>query len=107
MLVLASAAAGINSPIAPMYPNFNDEAGLRLTCTTFKNDGFFGRSCIHPDQIAVVNEEFSTTAAELAHAHAVIEAVAQSSGVTIDKNGKMTDAASAKIAAAIIARRSL
>lgn len=104
MLVLASAAAGINQPIAPMYPDFHDEAGLRATCKSFKNDGFFGRSCIHPSQIAVVNKEFSTTDAELAHAHAVVDALTKSTGVAVDKNGKMIDAASARIAQQIIAR---
>lgn len=104
MLVLASAASGINQPIAPMYPDFQDEDGLRATCKLFKNDGFFGRSCIHPRQIAVINQEFSATQAELAHAHAVIAAVAKSSGAAVDENGEMIDAASVKIAQAIIAR---
>lgn len=105
MLVLSSAAAGINQPIAPMYPDFNDEAGLRTTCKSFKSDGFFGRSCIHPSQIAIVNEEFSTTADELAHAHAILDAIAKSTGAAVDENGKMIDAASVKIAQAIISRR--
>lgn len=104
MLVLASAGAGINQPVAPMYPDFNDEAGLRATCKSFKSGGFFGRSCIHPSQIAIVNEEFSTTADELAHARAVLDAVAKSNGVAIDENGKMIDAASVRIAQGIIAR---
>lgn len=107
MLVLASAAAGINQPVAPMYPGFNNEAGLRATCKSFKSTGFFGRSCIHPSQIAIVNEEFSTTADELAHARAVLNAMAQSTGVAVDEYGKMIDAASVKIAQGIISRRLL
>lgn len=105
MLVLASAAAGINQPVAPMYPDFKDETGLRATCKSFKSDGFFGRTCIHPSQIAIVNEEFSTTEEELAHAHAVLNAIAKSTGATVDENGKMIDAASVKIAQAIVANR--
>ena len=107
MLVLASAAAGINQPVAPMYPDFKDEAGLRNTCKSFKNDGFFGRSCIHPSQIVIVNEEFSTTADELAHAQAVLDAVARSTGAAVDEQGKMIDAASVRIAQGIIDRKSL
>ena len=105
MLVLASAAAGINQPVAPMYPDFNDETGLRTTCKSFKSDGFFGRSCIHPLQIAIVNEEFSRTDEELAHAHSVLDAFAKSSGAAVDENGKMIDAASVRIAKGVIARR--
>jgi citrate lyase subunit beta/citryl-CoA lyase len=105
MLVLASAAAGINQPVAPMYPDFKDEVGLRATCKTFKRDGFFGRSCIHPSQIAVVNDEFTTTADEFAHALAVLDAVSKSTGVAVDEHGKMIDAASVKIAQSIISRQ--
>ena len=107
MLVFASAAAGINQPVAPMYPDFKDNIGLRATCKSFKSDGFFGRSCIHPSQIEIVNEEFSTTADELAQAHAVLDAIAKSSGAAVDENGKMIDAASVKIAQGIISRKSL
>lgn len=107
MLVLASAAAGINQPVAPMYPDFKDEVGLRATCKSFKSNGFFGRSCIHPSQIAIVNEEFSTTAEELAHAHAVLDAMTKSTGAAVDENGKMIDAASVRIAQGIIGRKSL
>jgi len=106
MLVLASAAAGINQPVAPMYPDFKNEVGLRTTCKSFKNDGFFGRSCIHPSQIAVVNEEFSTSADELAHARAVLDAMNKSTGAAVDENGKMIDAASVRIAQGIIDRKS-
>ncbi len=107
MLVLASAAAGINQPVAPMYPDFKDEVGLRTTCKSFKNDGFFGRSCIHPSQIPIVNDEFSTSADELAHARAVLDAMNRSTGAAVDENGKMIDAASVRIAQGIIDRKSL
>jgi citrate lyase subunit beta/citryl-CoA lyase len=104
MLVLASAAAGINQPIAPMYPDFKDEVGLRATCKSFKSEGFFGRSCIHPSQVAVVNEEFSTTAEELVQAQSVLDAIEKSGGVTVDADGKMIDAASVRNARRILLR---
>ena len=105
MLVLASTAAGINQPIAPMYPDFLDDVGLRESSRVFKSDGFFGRTCIHPRQISIINEEFSTSDEELAHAQAVLEAIAKSTGAAVDENGKMIDAASVKIAQAIISRK--
>ena len=107
MLVFASAAAGINQPIAPVYPDFQNDAELRESSKIFRGDGFFGRLCIHPSQIAIVNEEFSTTAEELAHAHAVLVAVARSTGAAVDEQGKMIDAASVRIAKGIIGRKSL
>lgn len=107
MLVLASAAAGINPPIAPIYPDFLDDIALRESSRVFKGDGFFGRTCIHPRQISIINKEFTTSDEELAHAHAVLDAIAKSTGAAVDENGKMIDAASVKIAQAMIANRRL
>ena len=104
MLVLASAAAGINQPIAPIYRDFNDEAGLRASCKIFKNRGFFGRTCVHPRQIGPINEEFSTSQEELANAQSTLASLAASSGVGVDENGMMIDEATAKIARRIIDR---
>ena len=104
LLVLASAAAGINQPIAPIYRDFNDEAGLRASCKIFKNRGFFGRTCVHPRQIGPINEEFSTSQEELANAQSTLASLAASSGVGVDENGMMIDEATAKIARRIIDR---
>lgn len=103
-LVLASAAAGINQPIAPMYREFNDVDGLRKSCQAMKADGFFGRSCVHPKQVAVINEEFSTSPEEIAQAQAIIDALQVNPGVGVDAGGSMVDEASVKIALRIIKR---
>ena len=57
--------------------------------------GFSGRQCIHPDQVAVVNEIFSPTADEVAHARRVVRAFEDGVGrglgaVALD--GEMLDA---------------
>ena len=103
-LVLASAAAGIQQPIAPMHRDFNDEVGLRETSLSFKNDGFFGRSCVHPKQIEIINDVFSTSPQELAEAANILDALDKGIGVATDSQGRMIDEASARLARRIIER---
>ena len=105
-LVLASAAANIYQPIAPIYRDFNDESGLRRSCQQLKADGFFGRTCIHPKQVMAINEEFETSDAELLEAQKVVALLDNSAGAATDSDGRMIDEASARIARRIISRRS-
>lgn len=101
-LVLASAAAGINQPIAPIYRDFNDEKGLAESCEYFRNNGFFGRSCIHPKQVEVINSAFDTSPEAIAEARAILDAVSNSQGVTVDSKGRMIDLASVRVAQRVI-----
>jgi citrate lyase subunit beta/citryl-CoA lyase len=101
-LVFASAAAGINPPIAPMYRDFNDLEGLRDSCRGHRANGFFGKSCVHPKQVEIINQEFSYSSEEIADAKAVIEAIESSQGVALDSKGRMIDIASEKHARRII-----
>jgi citrate lyase subunit beta/citryl-CoA lyase len=101
-LVFASAAAGINQPIAPMYRDFNDVEGLGDSCRHLRSNGFFGRSCIHPKQIQRINAEFSFSAEDIAEAEAILNAIEKSQGVALDSKGRMIDMASAKQARRVI-----
>ncbi len=103
-LVLASAAAGINQPIAPMFRDFNDPDGLKASCSYLKGNGFFGRSCIHPKQIEVINTVFETSAEAIAEAKAILDAISNSQGVALDSKGRMIDLASARLAQRVIER---
>lgn len=102
LLVLASAAAGINQPIAPMFRDFNDQEALKISCKRLRANGFFGRSCIHPKQIEVINSEFDTSPEELREARGVLDAIANSKGVALDSKGRMIDKASERIAQRVI-----
>lgn len=103
-LVLASAAAGINQPIAPIFRDFNDLEGLRTSCKELRDNGFFGRSCIHPKQVRVINSEFSTSPEAVTEARAILEALSNSGGVALDSEGRMIDNASARLAQRVIDR---
>jgi citrate lyase subunit beta/citryl-CoA lyase len=94
MIVFASAAAGIQKPIGSIIRNFKDLDSLRASTLVLKENGFEGRACIHPNQIAVVNEVFTPTDEEILRAHALLATLAKAGGsVTIDAEGRMIDKA--------------
>ncbi len=92
-VVVAAVAAGVLA-FDGIWADFRDEKGLRDDALRGRRLGFAGRQCIHPDQIAVVNEIFSPTADEVAHARRVVAAyedgVAKGLGA-IALDGEMLD----------------
>ena len=58
-IVLASAVARRRGPIDRVWVDVRDESGLEADCRAGRSLGFRGKSCIHPAQVAVVNEVFS------------------------------------------------
>lgn len=99
MLVWASAAAGIEGPIGPVYTNLDmstlDE--LRRSTQQLADMGFAGRSAIHPAHVGIINETFTPGAAELEEARRMVEAydraVASGRGIIVDGSGRMIDEA--------------
>lgn len=88
--------------IDTVYVNFRDPEGLRKACEASRYDGFTGRVAIHPDQVAVINEAFTPTEAEMTTARRVVEAFQSGAGaVSID--GKMYDIPHLKAARRLLA----
>lgn len=96
-VVLASAAARIRPPVGPVSRETRDLDGLATTTRRIRRQGFFGRACIHPAQVAVAHEVFTPGADEVAEARAVIDAfhraAAVDSGVALDAAGRLIDLA--------------
>ncbi|KAF1045163.1 MAG: Citrate lyase subunit beta-like protein [Herbaspirillum frisingense] len=90
-MVLASRLAGIASPIDGVTTRFDDMDFLIAAVQRSLRLGFGAKLCIHPRQVAGVNEGFRPTPAELAWAEAVMEAVARGDGGAISLDGKMVD----------------
>ena len=97
LLVLASRAAGLLPPIASVWTDLEDEAGLRASTLENRQLGFFGRSCIHPRQLAVVHQEHAPSAAELEQARDVViswqQAVGAGSATAVSSAGRFIDPA--------------
>src|SRR5712672_3827148 len=89
--LFAAGAAGVMA-LDTLYGDFGDEAGLAESCKIARRDGFAGRSAIHPAQVATINECFTPSEADLAHARRVVEAFAtQPDAGTLGIDGKMYD----------------
>lgn len=103
-LVLASAHSQLGSPIDSPHFAIADLQGLRDRSLFANKMGFGGKLCIHPDQLAVVEESFITKAEEKDWAARVIERwseINQKSGaILID--GSLVDEAMVKRARQIL-----
>ena len=73
-LVIASRAAGKGAPIDGAYPLMEDLDGLRRAAESARRLGYFGKSAIHPRQVAVINDVFRPTPTELEWARRVLDA---------------------------------
>jgi citrate lyase subunit beta/citryl-CoA lyase len=70
--VLAARVHGIEI-IDGIYNDFNDAEGLRREAEQGRDLGMDGKMLIHPAQIAIVNEVFAPSPAEIAFARKIIE----------------------------------
>lgn len=108
--VLAAArAAGIDAIDAP-YPAYQDPDGYRRAATHASLLGFDGKWAIHPDQIAIANEVFAPTEAEIADAREAIAVyrASEADGVgAIGRDGKLVDAAHMRLAENILHKAAL
>ena len=90
----ASRAAGLQAPLDTAFTDIPDLEALRATSMRARALGYSGKTCIHPTQVAVVNEVFSATPAELAWAQKVVAAFeqAEAQGLAAFKlDGEMID----------------
>jgi citrate lyase subunit beta/citryl-CoA lyase len=104
LCLLAAKAAGVE-PIETLYSDFRDPDGLRASCLAASREGFTGRLAIHPDQVAIINDAFAPSEADVAHARRVLAAFEASPGVgTVGLDGKMLDIPHLKQARQVLAR---
>ncbi len=104
-LRVAAGEAGVFA-VDGAFPNVGDPARYRAEAEMARRLGYVGKSCIHPSQIAVANDVFRPTEAEIAHALKVLDAAhrAATEGIgAIVVDGKMIDAPFVRRAEAIVA----
>jgi citrate lyase subunit beta/citryl-CoA lyase len=102
-LVVVSRAAGLDPPIDSVYARLDDEPGLRAEAEFARSLGFFGKSAIHPRQLAVLHDVFTPSAEELEWAQGVLEAFTAAGGEAV----KLTDGEFVDLPVADRARRLL
>jgi citrate lyase subunit beta/citryl-CoA lyase len=91
-LVLASAIAGLPGPIDGVSVALDDVTALARDVLAAKGAGFAGKLCIHPKQVAPVNQGFAPDVTELAWARRVVELVEHvTDSGALQLDGKMID----------------
>ena len=89
-LCLAAAVSANVQPIDTVFVDFKDGEGLGRESRAALRAGFTGKIAIHPDQVAIINNAFTPTPEDIAHAKRVVEAFANGAG-TVALDGKMLD----------------
>jgi citrate lyase subunit beta / citryl-CoA lyase len=90
-LVLASRLGGLQPPVDGVTVEIDDTSIVRDDALRAKRLGFGGKLCIHPKQVAAVNECFRPTANDIAWAKRVVKAAATAGGGAVAVDGKMVD----------------
>lgn len=91
LCLCAAAAAGVPA-IETIHADFRDATALAATSRASRRRGFRGRMAIHPDQVAIINQAYSPSAAELAHAQRIVDAFAANPDAgALNLDGAMID----------------
>ncbi len=91
-LALFAAHAARVAAIETVFPALDDGPGLARVVAEARRDGFTGMMAIHPRQVAPINEGFTPSQAEVAHARAVVAAFAAEPGAgALQLDGRMID----------------
>lgn len=110
-LVVAAAAAGLDPPSMSVFTDVRDLDALRESCLEGRRLGFAGRAAIHPAQLAVIEEVFAPTDAEVAGAREVVDAAAvgvtAGHGAVALADGRFVDEAVVRQARRLLARAGL
>lgn len=93
-VLLESRAAGVYA-LDGVFSDLNDEAGFIRDCTLSARLGYFGRTVIHPKQIAPARQAYAVSEADAAYYRRVVsefeavERTGASAAITVD--GRLVD----------------
>lgn len=91
LCLLAAAAASVPA-VDTVFTDFRNAEGLAAAAATARRDGFSGMLAIHPAQVAVINEAFAPSAAEIERARRIVDLFAANPGAgTLGMDGEMLD----------------
>ncbi|WP_172449745.1 HpcH/HpaI aldolase/citrate lyase family protein [Porphyrobacter sp. HT-58-2] len=91
LCLIGASAAGV-AAIETVQPEFRDLEALETRARRVRAQGFRGMLAIHPAQVDPINAAFTPSAAELAHARAVVQAFDDHPGAgVVALDGAMLD----------------
>jgi citrate lyase subunit beta/citryl-CoA lyase len=97
-VLLDAKAAGIAYPVDGVFADFQDDQGFLAEASMARRLGYFGKTLIHPRQIALAHRAVAPAAKEVAYYRRLLEAfeaAAQAGSASINLEGTMVDAAMA------------
>jgi len=102
--LMASVAAGVTA-YDTVYPDIKNLDGLRAEAADARRMGYGGKIAIHPDQVAVIHEVFTPSAAEVDWAKKVVATFESNPGAgVLTLDGKMLDKPHLVLARRLLAR---
>jgi citrate lyase subunit beta/citryl-CoA lyase len=90
-LVAASRRAGLAAAVDGVTVALTDSERLASDAARSRRGGFGAKLCIHPSQVAIVNQAFSPTAAEIDWAQRVVAGSQAAGGGAFSLDGRMVD----------------
>lgn len=105
LVALASRAAGVDAPVDGATTDLTDTAVLDAALERARALGFFGKSAIHPRQLAAINDAFTPDDEELAAAERIVHAAEAAEGGATSVDGELVDAAIVRRATSLLALR--
>lgn len=90
-IVLHSAAAGLPGPVEGVSLDLDGGEALADSSRKASAEGFTGRLCIHPRQIAGIHQGFAPTESEVTQARALVAAAATAAQGALRFEGKLID----------------
>ncbi|WP_201512752.1 HpcH/HpaI aldolase/citrate lyase family protein [Psychrobacter alimentarius] len=91
-LILTSKVHQLSPPIDTIYPDFKDGVGLSNRVNLWSQMGMAGMLCVHPKQVASVQQALQPTDKALEFAKRVIEEYERSGQAVFKIDGEMVDA---------------
>jgi citrate lyase subunit beta / citryl-CoA lyase len=102
--LMASVAAGV-AAYDTVYPDIRNTEGLRAEAQDARRMGYGGKIAIHPDQVAIIHEVFTPSAAEVEWANKVVATFESNPGAgVLTLDGKMLDRPHLVLARRLLAR---
>ncbi|MZR32357.1 HpcH/HpaI aldolase/citrate lyase family protein [Sneathiella litorea] len=101
---LATARAIDVQPVGVVFVDYRALDALKADCLRDRRSGFIGKIAIHPAQCEIINDAFTPSEEDIAHAQKVIDVFEQNPGLgTVGLDGKMLDMPHLKQARNVIA----
>ena len=102
--LMASVAAGVTA-YDTVFPDIKNIEGLRAESIDARRMGYGGKIAIHPDQVAIIHEVFTPSAAEVDWARKVVATFENNPGAgVLTLDGKMLDKPHLVLARRLLAR---